>query len=302
MASNPIGKGTAASSGAIGGVLERAPAGTSAAGMKDQAALEGGFADPPRDAQRCFRAVLAAFAEPGTIQPLGAVARPPSPLPAGLGAIALTLADHETPVWLAPAYCAAAGWLTFHTGAPVSTDRAAARFAFLDGFRLPAEYSADGDGPDRDGPDRNGPNRDGPDNCRAADDGATDENRADDGPADDDPADKGPAGDRDGPAKSGFADGFALGDDAYPDRSATLVVAVRFGPAPDGDAIGLVRFVLSGPGIADRREVMLDLPPAFAEAWAANRGLFPRGHDLLLVDGDRVMGLPRTTEITCTSR
>ncbi|WP_420391512.1 phosphonate C-P lyase system protein PhnH [Acuticoccus sp.] len=83
-------------------------------------------------------------------------------------------------------------------------------------------------------------------------------------------------------------DGFALGDDDYPDRSATLVVAVRFGGS---------RFVLTGPGIDGRRAVGLSLPIDFVERWEANRALFPRGMDLLLVDGDAVMGLPRTTAL-----
>ena len=39
--------------------------------------------------------------------------------------MALTLCDHDTPVWLDPVLAASeavAGWLRFHTGAPLVTD------------------------------------------------------------------------------------------------------------------------------------------------------------------------------------
>jgi alpha-D-ribose 1-methylphosphonate 5-triphosphate synthase subunit PhnH len=36
------------------------------------------------------------------------------------------------------------------------------------------------------------------------------------------------------------------------------------------------------------------LPPDFAAQWSANRALFPRGIDLLLVSGADIVGLPRT--------
>lgn len=83
--------------------------------------------------------------------------------------------------------------------------------------------------------------------------------------------------------------GFSVGTDAYPDRSATVVAATRFA----GGA-----FILSGPGIPGReRRVDLSLPGAAIDQLAANRVLYPRGVDLLLLDGDRLMGLPRTTAV-----
>lgn len=185
-------------------------------------ALEGGFADAPRQAQATFRAILSALAEPGTVQPLAAAARPPAPLPAEAGAVLLTLADHETPVFLAPAFAGAAAWLGFHTGAPVTAARAEARFAVLDT------------------PDPTG---------------------------------------------------FPLGTDAYPDRSATLIVPVRLGGTP---------FVLRGPGIPGERRIALSLAPSFAAVAAANRALYPRGVDVVFVADGAVVGLPRTTEVACT--
>ena len=66
------------------------------------AALAPGFADPVLDSQGVFRAVMEALARPGTPQRLPVVLAPPAPLTPALAAIALTLADHEAPLWLDP--------------------------------------------------------------------------------------------------------------------------------------------------------------------------------------------------------
>ena len=87
------------------------------------AMLEAGFADPVRDAQRCFRAVLDAMARPGRIAHVSGVT-PPSPLDVATAAVALTLVDHETKLWLDPAAGAAREWLRFHCGAPLTDDLA----------------------------------------------------------------------------------------------------------------------------------------------------------------------------------
>lgn len=93
-------------------------------------ALEGGFDAPPFDAARAFRAALDAMARPGAIRAL-AGAQPPAPLSVAAGVLCLTLLDAETPVWLAPALRGGdlIGWLTFHTGAPVTAEPAQAAFA-----------------------------------------------------------------------------------------------------------------------------------------------------------------------------
>lgn len=100
-----------------------------------------GLADPVRDAQATFRAVLDALARPGRIVGVPTSAGPLTP--DGLGpaaaALALTLVDFETPVWLDPGLTAAAPWLSFHCGAPLVDDPARAAFAFARGFdALPA--------------------------------------------------------------------------------------------------------------------------------------------------------------------
>ncbi len=89
-----------------------------------------GFSDPSIDAASCFRAALQAMARPGSVQiaaPVGA----PEGLSRAAAALALTILDHETPVWLAPELATEAvrSWLTFHTGAPQVAERGAAHFA-----------------------------------------------------------------------------------------------------------------------------------------------------------------------------
>lgn len=91
-----------------------------------------GLADPVLDAQAIFRAVMDAFACPGSIRHLSALPVSPPGLPAALAAIALTLADHETTLWLDPALAADpahGAYLAFHTGARILADPADAAFA-----------------------------------------------------------------------------------------------------------------------------------------------------------------------------
>ena len=93
------------------------------------------------------------------------------------------------------------------------------------------------------------------------------------------------------PSRVPALDSFALGSDAYPDRSTTLIIEV----AALGEA-GTLR--LSGPGIEDRSRLgITGLKPGFWAERAALAPLFPRGIDLILTCGDRLAALPRTTII-----
>ena len=97
--------------------------------------IEGGFADPVFNAQTVFRAIMDAMARPGSMQPLPAFARPPVPLSATAGAVALALCDNDTALWLDPALQASTAiksWLGFHTGAPLANTPA--EMMALDGF------------------------------------------------------------------------------------------------------------------------------------------------------------------------
>jgi alpha-D-ribose 1-methylphosphonate 5-triphosphate synthase subunit PhnH len=97
-------------------------------------ALSGGFAEPVFHAQSVFKLMMDAMARPGTIQAVAPDAEPPAPLGIAAGAIALTLCDHDTPVWLSSGLAKSAipQWLGFHTGASVTAEKAEARFAFVE--------------------------------------------------------------------------------------------------------------------------------------------------------------------------
>jgi alpha-D-ribose 1-methylphosphonate 5-triphosphate synthase subunit PhnH len=77
-----------------------------------------GFVDPVLGAQSCFRSLIDAMARPGRMHTVQGVAAP-APLCDAAGAVLLTLADHETPLWLDPDTAMARAWIAFHTGAPV---------------------------------------------------------------------------------------------------------------------------------------------------------------------------------------
>ncbi|MFN4211841.1 MAG: phosphonate C-P lyase system protein PhnH [Devosia sp.] len=191
--------------------------------------LDGGFADPVLQAQGSFRAIMDALANPGTPRQL---VTPPSlhgSLSPGLASILLTLADHDTGLWLDDTLHADASvldFLNFHTGATVVPEPGRAVFAFATGAaHLPR------------------------------------------------------------------LDQFNLGTQEYPDRSTTIVLAV---PALTGGE----RLITRGPGIKGHGHISpIGLPRDFVAQWSANRDLFPRGIDLLLVADGEVMGLPRSTRI-----
>jgi alpha-D-ribose 1-methylphosphonate 5-triphosphate synthase subunit PhnH len=198
----------------------------------DTLAFAGGFQQPVFEAQAVFRTVMDCMARPGTIGRLDATVLPPAPLSAAAGAVALTLCDHDTPVWLTPTLARSAlpGWLAFNAGASLTEERQNARFAFVEkGAMLP------------------------------------------------DPS------------------LFAQGTQEYPDRSTTLVVEI--------DAFeGGRTLVLSGPGIRTEEEIApVGLPDMFPHFWSQNRQSFPLGVDLILVAGDAVLCLPRTTVLRVKS-
>jgi len=85
---------------------------------------------------------------------------------------------------------------------------------------------------------------------------------------------------------------FALGEDRYPDRSATLIALC---PSLENGT----PLMVTGPGI----ESSVNFAPqgirnGFWDEFAANHERFPLGVDLLLVSGDQIVGLPRTSKVT----
>jgi alpha-D-ribose 1-methylphosphonate 5-triphosphate synthase subunit PhnH len=110
--------------------------------MTTVAELPTGFADKVLSAQSTFRFVMDAMARPGSVHRIAAAAGAPVPMMHGTAAIALTLFDHDTPIWLDPAMSGTADvgkWLKFHTSAPVVSDSSICSFALIgDPQNLPA--------------------------------------------------------------------------------------------------------------------------------------------------------------------
>ena len=110
--------------------------------MTTIAELPAGFADKVLSAQSTFRSVMDAMARPGSLQRIAVALGAPSPVMRGAAAIALTLFDHDTPVWLDAAMSGTpdvSKWLKFHTGAPVIADSSVCSFALIgDASALPA--------------------------------------------------------------------------------------------------------------------------------------------------------------------
>ena len=197
--------------------------------MTTVAELPAGFVDKVLSAQSTFRSVMDAMAHPGSVQRIAAVAGTPGTMMRGTAAIALTLFDHDTPVWLDKRMSATpdvARWLKFHTSAPVIADSSISSFALIgDPQSLPAlEY-------------------------------------------------------------------FAFGSNEYPDRSTTLILQVESltqGPSLE----------LCGPGIDGAAILRVATQPQdLFERLAINASLFPRGIDVVLVDDDAIVAIPRTTRL-----
>src|ERR1700721_2689982 len=94
--------------------------------MTTVAELPAGFADKVLSAQSTFRSVMDAMARPGSVHRITATSGTPAAMMRGTAAIALTLFDHDTPIWLDSSMSKTsevAGGLKFHASAPVGGDR-----------------------------------------------------------------------------------------------------------------------------------------------------------------------------------
>jgi alpha-D-ribose 1-methylphosphonate 5-triphosphate synthase subunit PhnH len=197
--------------------------------MTTIAELPAGFADKVLSAQTTFRSVMDAMARPGRVQQVVAAVGTPASVMRGTAAIALTLFDHDTPIWLDARMSESsevAKWLKFHSGAPVLDDPSVCHFALIgNGSALP------------------------------------DLSR------------------------------FSFGTNEYPDRSTTLILQVD--SLKHGSA-----FELSGPGIDGTALLRAMIEPVdLFERLAINETLFPRGIDVVLVSGEAIVAIPRTTRL-----
>jgi alpha-D-ribose 1-methylphosphonate 5-triphosphate synthase subunit PhnH len=180
-------------------------------------------------AQSTFRAILDATARPGSVQPITGLVEAPQPLSSGAAAVALTLCDHDTPVWIDTGLLASAPvseWLRFYCGCPIVPNPRDAAFAFASEPQALPPFDA-----------------------------------------------------------------FNLGTADYPDRSTTIVLQVQsFEAGP--------RLDLTGPGIREHISFRAaPLPADIAARLLFNRGLFPRGVDLMLVTNNAVAALPRSVNV-----
>ncbi|MEC7202579.1 MAG: phosphonate C-P lyase system protein PhnH [Pseudomonadota bacterium] len=84
---------------------------------------------------------------------------------------------------------------------------------------------------------------------------------------------------------------FAIGTPEYPDRSTTVLVQV--------DALSEgVGPRLTGPGIESERRLTVEgVPTNFWENVRLNNSNFPLGIDIVLICGDQVACLPRSTKV-----
>lgn len=91
------------------------------------------FADPVRESQAVFREVMECMARPGRITRFDRAPEAPAGVDKAAGAVALTLFDFETLVWLDPALAEseAEAWLRFHCGCPLTKKAQDAAFALV---------------------------------------------------------------------------------------------------------------------------------------------------------------------------
>jgi len=106
------------------------------------AAAAHGLLDVVLGAQHAFRMALQALSRPGRVVELQAPLVPPDGMGLAMAALALTLADYETPIWMDEQLSAdenVSGYVRFHTGARLVCEPDKSAFALIsDSVRMPA--------------------------------------------------------------------------------------------------------------------------------------------------------------------
>jgi len=94
-----------------------------------------GFDDPVKDSQSSFRTILDALSQPGTVGHLDVIplGYAPEKWTEAAWALAMTLLDGDTRVWLSPSLATAVAHasLQFHTSCPITRDPGEADFIFV---------------------------------------------------------------------------------------------------------------------------------------------------------------------------
>ena len=101
--------------------------------------IERGFADVAFDSARVFRAIMQAMARPGLVMNARPPLAAPPPLLQTTAAVALTLCDFQTPIWLASGLRSAEveKYLRFHTGAHITGRIEEAQFILVPADDVP---------------------------------------------------------------------------------------------------------------------------------------------------------------------
>lgn len=112
--------------------------------MASSSAIGPAFADPVRDAQRTFRQIMTAMAEPGTVLAIDAIDGAPKVIGPAMAAVLLTLCDYETPVWLDARLIDGGvdAYARFHCGAPTCAEPRDGAFAFASSVRTLPKLAA----------------------------------------------------------------------------------------------------------------------------------------------------------------
>jgi alpha-D-ribose 1-methylphosphonate 5-triphosphate synthase subunit PhnH len=236
-----------------------------------------GFADPTRDAQRAFRAVLDALAHPTCSYPVAGPAEPPAALGRALAAVALTLLDEDCDIWLGGPLgrdAEVAAWLAFHTGARRVADPSAADYVVTAPDAQPPLASL----------------KLGTDEAPHLSATVVLDVRGNAGT-------NLPLTEFNTESNTGFATECNTRFTTQPNTRFTTESDNRF--TTRFDTRFTTRFTAEGPGIDGTATLAAPWAAGgFADAWRQNTELFPRGVDLLVVDSDTVTGLPRTTLLT----
>ncbi|OEF28978.1 phosphonate C-P lyase system protein PhnH [Vibrio rumoiensis] len=206
-------------------------------------AIAAGFGDTIHDSQFCFRQLLTAMSQPGTLVELNLVQGFGHMMPASTQVL-LALADNSTPVWLSEQFehdVAVTENLNFHLGCSLLKSQQhdiqkQANFALI---------------------------------------------------AEQDVADF-----------NWSQSQFYVGNEEYPDRSTTVIVEVAgLSNQPCGSALHLS---LTGPGIETEKPLFIqshcfDSLNAMLTLRKTHR--FPLGLDFIVVSGEQVVALPRSTTV-----
>ncbi|MFH0256704.1 phosphonate C-P lyase system protein PhnH [Vibrio rumoiensis] len=218
-------------------------------------AIAAGFGDTIHDSQYCFRQLLTAMSQPGTLVELNLAQGFGCMMPASTQVL-LALADNSTPVWLSNGFAndiAIRENLNFHLGCAILSSQKGA--GPLSGIQQKPSF--------------------------------------------------GVISQQDMANFDWSQTSFFVGCEEYPDRSTTVIVEVAgLSTVPcslsesDGEPPVVLR--LSGPGIEhEARVVVQSLSSTAISAMLSQRKThkFPLGLDFILVSGEQVVALPRSTTV-----